>query len=336
MASSTDVRQWLIEQGETPPARGPVTAAQRALYDEAHPDPAGADFVTGADLPDDPAAAPIGTHAGERAPRPRAGRPRGAAALTSRLWGPAKGQGKGPRARKPAPKHARASVAGFVEDFWGDLAWMAAPLPPLQRVLQVQAPFAGVILEDTVRGTVIDNMVQPVARNVQAVKAINGTLGPPAYVLGIMLTGKRVPIPVIGPDGPVLDPETGEQVFNVDFDARTKMMFMGLRYSLLHMGSLSEQQMKAITARADDRIARGREVDKMIAWIFGMPEPPGDSAEEEALQHARTMARPSAAAAPGPAGPDVTYPPPDMSTHPYAYPPAPAAAMDAEGADPAR
>jgi hypothetical protein len=286
MSTSTDVREWAKTQpglaGQVP-ERGPLPRTLREAYDAAHPaPPAEPDYdggVTEADFPPDesPAAA------AEQRPRRVRGtaKPKG---LRERLWG-AKTTSKG----KPKPK--RISLTSFVEDAWSDMAWLAAPLPPLQRVLYAQAPYAGVVLEDSVKGTVVDAVLQPVARAETAIRAVNGLMGPPAFVAAIMAKGQRVqvieyvdddgnPHPLIGADG---SPVT-------DYDTPTKFMFMGLKYCLLQMTKVSAVQLRAVQERAEDRLERGREVDRMIAWIFGLPEPPDlVSAEEEAIKRAQQM-----------------------------------------------
>jgi hypothetical protein len=115
------------------------------------------------------------------------------------------------------------------------------------------------------------------------------------FVMGIMAKGNRVglveldengqerPVMVLGPDGETLVQAT-------DYDTPTKFMFMGLKYCLLQMTKLTPVQLEAVQERAADRIERGKAVDKMIAWIFGMPEPPDlVTAEEEAIKRAQQM-----------------------------------------------
>lgn len=348
-ASSTDVRAWLIEQGETPPQRGPIPERQRQLYAEAHP--ADSDDVSGADPLNIAAAGTGGTAAGEQAPRRIKGTPLIAGAR-ERLWGPRGRPGAGGRARPGRGKHARVSLATWAEDLWGDLAYMAAPLPPVQKVLYLQAPYAGPVVESSLKGTAADAALQPIARNMQAVKAINGLVGPPVFVAGILLLGGRVQVPVVDADGtPVTDPRTGQPAMRSEFDQRTKMMFLGLRYSLLSMSSLPAQQVAAVRASADERLARSRAMDAHINWIFDMTPPPeGTSVEDEALQRLGDVIGDQAPAAGPAAGAPVDgrlvppgTPVPPADSYPYGTPPQspgfmypPAPGMDAAGADPGR
>src|SRR5215469_16286761 len=153
MAATTDVRQWFREQGRGDEVgqRGAISQALRDEYEQAHragtvqgeliedsyPD-AGvtvADFPPDDDAPDsarEPAETPAGHKIrGERRPRAvKASKPK---RLTERLFG-----GGGRPVNRG--KHARISLGDFAEETWTDLAWLAAPIPPLATILQIQAP----------------------------------------------------------------------------------------------------------------------------------------------------------------------------------------------------
>ena len=343
MPAGTDVRAWLIEQGHEVPKRGPVPAALRELYDTEHGIEPGDDAgeVSGADPLGLAGAAPRATAPGERAPA-RARRSPLMAGARERLWGP-RGRPKAGGGRTRG-KHARVSLADFAEETWSDLAALFAPMPPVQKILTLQAPYAGVVAEGTVKGTVVDSALQPLARNLAAVKAVNGLLGPPVYVAAISLFGGRVEIPVAGPDGePVRHPETGEILTRSDFDPRTRLMFLGLKHSLMQMAAISPDQLAAVQERAADRASRSAEVDMIIQWLFSLdPPPPGVSPEDDAAERlggllggaagdaaaAAASSPPSAAAAGWPGG---TGWPADPATYPYPPP-----GMDGTGADPGR
>lgn len=281
-ASSTDVRAWAREQGhDIPSSRGPLPKHIKDAYAEAHPAPVvpgvveessfdpsmgvtEADFPPDDDYPDPGRAAssePAPKTKGER--KPRAVKPPPAkGGWRTRLFGPAK-----PTAHKA--KHARTSLSDFAEETWADLAFLAQPIPPLARILDIQAPYAGVVFDDQVRGTIVDTLLQPVAQYSGMIRGLNGLVGPPVYVGLICATGARVQVTT--PDGkPVVDPD-GNPV--TDFDGRTKMLFQGLRYSLLQMSKITEVNAEAITARRQESEARKMAVEVMIATIFDMPMP---------------------------------------------------------------
>jgi len=280
-ASSTDVRAWAREQGhDIPSSRGPLPKHIKDAYAEAHPAPVvpgvveessfdpsmgvtEADFPPDDDYPGDTAAPtePTAKTKGER--KPRAVKPPPAkGGWRTRLFGPAK-----PAAHKA--KHARTSLSDFAEETWADLAFLAQPIPPLARILDIQAPYAGVVFDDQVRGTIVDTLLQPVAQYSGMIRGLNGLVGPPVYVGLICATGARVQVTT--PDGkPVVDPD-GNPV--TDFDGRTKVLFQGLRYSLLQMSKITEVNAEAITARRQESEARKMAVEVMIATIFDMPMP---------------------------------------------------------------
>lgn len=289
MPSTTDVRQWARENGYAIGDRGAVPGDVREAYDQAHrgpvidgaahgvlgapgdedfpgpddPDPGeligqGAD-VTAAPAPPPPPAPPApagdGPAPGEKAPR-KVGRSRGRGRSRFPKWFGARKTRRG-RGRGSIP---RASLGDFAEETWMDLAWLAAPIPPLAMMLELQAPYAGVVLDDQVSGTVIDDLLQPVARYSGAFRALNGLMGPPVSVLLICLEGRR-------------DEETGE------FDGRTKMMFGMLRYSLAQMLRVSEVSQSAIEERATAIAERGKVVDGIVNRLFGLvPDQPRDGA----------------------------------------------------------
>jgi hypothetical protein len=319
-ASTTDVRTWLRdhqdEHGESVPARGALPAHLRQMYDDAHAGPVvqgtviddssgvtEADFPPADDGPPPPAEPP---RSRERKPRAVKGAPAGTG-LRERIFGPPK-----PGAKKPAAKPGpRTSLADWAEETWSDLAWLASPVPPLEKILTIQAPYAGVVFDEQVKGTFIDAPLQKVAQYSGTFRALNGMLGPPVYVGMICAVGQRVQL--VGPDGktPLLD-EHGNPV--TDFDARTKMLFQGLRYSLLQMTKIGEVNAEQIQARAQASVERTRAVEMMIATIFDMT-PPAFSPP------------PSAPRAPGGGGDQPNG---------YRYPDAGATVMDGTGADPGR
>lgn len=302
-ASSTDVRQWAREQGHEVPARGAVPQHLRDAYDQAHrpgtvqgevlpPDP---DMgVTEADFPPDE---DYDETKATRERKPRTVKPAKPQGIKERIFG-------GRTARPAKPRHARINLSDFAEETWSDLAWLAEPIPPLSKILTIQAPYAGALFDDAVKGTPVDALIQPVARYASGFRALNGLVGPPVYVAAICAAGQRVQ--------PV-DPATGLPAVDGDgnpvltYDARTRAMFAGLRYSLLQMTKIAEVNADAIRARTQAYSERMRAVDAMIDSIFGLEPAPAYAAPE-----------PAAAA----------------SANGYRYPDAPV--MDGTGADPGR
>lgn len=267
------------------------------------------DFVAAAAPPGTAAAPPRTRSSGERRPRSVRGKQQ-QTGRARRFWERAAGTDSSGTKDKGKTRK-RISLEGFVEDLYSDLAWLAggAGAVPLARMLQVQASYAGVIAETQFKDTLVDTALQPVARAQGALAAINGLAGPPVFVAGIMTTGQRVQItvPVVDADGrpvPARDPVSGDvardpatneplQAVEIreDFDTRTKMMFVGLRYCLLQMTKVTDKAADEIIAHGEQRMERGREVDRMIAWIFGMPSPDTQESrdEEEAIRRAQSL-----------------------------------------------
>jgi hypothetical protein len=321
VAATTDVRTWLREQGHQVNSRGQIPADLHALYARAHDGPpvipgelisdesAG---VTEADFPpaDDDSQQQESPQTGEENKKTRERKPR-----TVKPAVPAKGGirerifgGKPAAGKKPGPRQPRVSLSDWAEETWSDLAWLAQPIPPLAKMLTIQAPYAGVVLDEQVKGSPIDSMLQPVARYSGAWRAVNGLAGPPVYVGLICATGRRVQ---------PQDPLTGAPMVNPDgspvlvFDQRTQMLFQGLRYSLLQMTKISELNADQIRERTQASAERMAVVDQIISDLFDLA--PSSSPVPSPVHHS----------------PDGTG-----DTNGYRYPDPPV--MDDTGADPGR
>src|ERR1700679_1112333 len=171
-AKTTDVRAWLREQGEHVADRGPLPDGARARFEAAN------GVTAAADLEDYPAAdgggpetPPAATAAGERPPRRVRGKSQPVRGLR-RFWDTSGGKGK---ARK-RPARDRQPVTGFGEGIYGQLAWSMGGVRRVQKLLYLQAPFAGTVAEANVRDTAVDGLLQPLVRGEQAFKAVNGLL----------------------------------------------------------------------------------------------------------------------------------------------------------------
>jgi len=269
MATTTDVREWLkdhpdrLPEGREVPTKGRIPGDLQAVYDQhaeaigptgegtshfATPDEADydqgvtdADFIT-ADEPPDPEP---GT--AEVAPRRiRAARKEQAKSLRERIWG-----GGGAKGKRPAKKHPRVSLKGFAEDVFLDLAWTFQGLPPLEKVLYLEAPLAGQVVEDTCKGTVADTLLQPIARIDRQFKALEA-LTAPAWVAAIMVKG--------------------EKEASGDYTPATKLMFGGLRHALLSLSRVADVDFDQLKAKSEELKGKSDEIDGMIAWLFEMPE----------------------------------------------------------------
>lgn len=309
MAEPAEVRAWAREQGLEVNARGAIPADIIAQYDSWHndrlPDPDYTDpgdnaGVTEADFPPAPegdlfigeTAAPPKR---ERRPRTvKAARPKPGAKGWKQLFGGTQAKVKG----KGGP---RTDLSEFAEDTWRDLAMLSAGvMPPVSRVLTVQAPYAGVVFDEAVRGLpVVDAVLQPVARASVSLRALNGLLGPSFFTAAICVQGQWEMeadgvTPKFGDDGRMI-PTT-----------RTAMMFGGLKYSLLQMSRTAD--LSKVQERAEVDAERMRAVDQLVDFIFPMPR------KAPAPAHAGDHPSPASPPHPGAPGqvlvPTFVYPPP--------------------------
>lgn len=246
MASQAEVRRWANGQGMDVPVRGPLPASVLDAYSTEYPDGDQLDAAAAADVsepgppPDDLA---------EKKPRAvKTPRGRGLAALTSRAR--SDGKAKKGSARK-GPVRDRVPVDKLIAGGWRMLAGLARPLPATSRLLKLQAPVAGVLLEDSVRGTLVDRVLQPLARAEEGGKLLGALLGPPLIVTFMQAQPSSWPV-----------------------------LMPLLRESLLIWCEVAGPRMAAAVQRESDfEETYGTTVDDMIALLFAVP--PG-TAEERA------------------------------------------------------
>ena len=282
MANANEVREWAATEGYQVGAKGRIPGNVQDAYDAAHPGSNGA--ATGPDYPDDdfdslfpgaeshgeaPDLPPPPDDTTETPPR----RPRGSSkAKTARpSWLP----GSRKRTGRKKPAHPRVSTEDLLGAVWRGGAKLLTPLPPLQRTLRMQAPVAGMLLDDVVKDSIIDPVLQPLARLAAQGKTVQALVGPPAFVSAIM----------------------AHQIQRASMDPpqQPNPMFMavateGLRSSLMAWMDVAGPKFEQAMQREQEFEAKyGSSVDDMIAMIFAAP--PADEeammAEEEAIRRAQ-------------------------------------------------
>jgi hypothetical protein len=67
-------------------------------------------------------------------------------------------------------------------------------LLPVARVMEMQAPAVGLIVDDVVKGTIFDKVLQPVAKTGKAGESLFGIIGPPMLVGAIMTQPSMQPV----------------------------------------------------------------------------------------------------------------------------------------------
>lgn len=334
--TTTDVREWAQREGLKVSERGSVGKAVQDAYAAAHPAPTlpeggpsdplvfGDDYdgVTAADFPADPEPG-----SDERPPRPPERPAKGIKGLFSGLRSKS-GDGK-TRRRK-----ARIPLNSFAEGVWTDLADVA-PWPPLKAAFRFQSAYAAMVFDDAVKGTFIDPLIQPIAKADSTLRALDGLFGVPVFTAMICVAGSAE----TDQAGQNLYDENGWPVW----DARTELMFMGLKYSVRQMLRFSDVRLEEIEAKSAEMEERDRKADLMIAAMFAsLRKPPaqdqapedGPPVPEGAVRQMGNGRPVVTAAAPGP----VPFKPAQAQRQHRAagkqYPKPPV--MDTTGADPKR
>ena len=140
--------------------------------------------------PQPPGAGAAPTLNGERPPKPPPGQRR--RKLADRV--------KRARDNGPRPGHKRVSIENLVSSGWAMGAMALARSPralPVARVLDMQAPVAGIIVEDMAKGTLVDKLLQPLARGGEKAEKAFALAGPPLLV-GLMNANPQL-FPVLKP-----------------------------------------------------------------------------------------------------------------------------------------
>lgn len=276
--SDEEIRQWAQATGRTVGVKGRISKELRAEYERMARDgdevfPAAAVPRT---LPD-----PAGD--GEPAERPARAetRPRQVKAATgwrSRIWGQPK---PGPKSGgKAKAKYPRIPVDRLIERGWDVLARMFQPVNlPVSRVLAFQAPVAGVMLEDVVKGTIVDLVLQPIARAEAKLEVVGALAGPPAIVLALQLPGNQ----------PVNEDGTPNKAGAI----RHQVLMSALEEALMMWDEVTRSRMAEVQQKVQANEARRKEVQTIIGMIFAPPDDvaQAEAAEDEAIKNAREHMR---------------------------------------------
>lgn len=178
MATVQDIRAWAEANGHELTGKG-VSAVVRRAYDDAHSD-SEPDMFSQSEPARDQGFDDV---VEERPPvikEPSTLDKARSIADRVKRAGPAR-KPRAVKARKP-----RVPVDRFISRGWQFIAQAMQPISmPTARVLDVQAPVAGLVLEDVIKGTVVDKILQPLARTEQAGEVVFALLGPPAIVAAI-------------------------------------------------------------------------------------------------------------------------------------------------------
>lgn len=267
MATDAEIRRVLRKHGVDVTARGKLGAHHHEAYEriqaELHVSADGADSWDGPDDDGDVITATVpgqapgelegqddehGEPIAEARPRVRTGR-KGSAArrFADRVKASGKKQGKG-----PGRPRARVPVDRLISRGWGMGARLVAPVSQATaRTLMLQAPVAGLVLEDTVKGTAADTVLQVAARAEDAGERVFALAGPPLIVMAI------------------------ERAQGLEEPARTMRLAIlvpMLEEALSMWVRIAGDKMDTAAARMAETQATSEEVQKLIALIFPQAE----------------------------------------------------------------
>ena len=264
--ANQDIRRWAAGAGIDLASGGRIPTQVRKLYEERD-----SYYVPGvADGPDgdrDQGADPEPVEGGEPVdgmvavrPTPPAGPavvvptpPPGAAAGRRGLW-----RGRRPAAAPGAaddrPKRRRMSLEKLATGAWEAVAAAMTrtdAMLPTGRMMALQAPLVGGIVEDQLKGTIADQLLQPLARGGAKGEALFSLFGPPAIVATLTVR-----------------PELGTVLLPL------------LRTALEGWADIAGPQMVKLQARAERRAKTldGMGVDEIIAKLFAPPPGAKDAA----------------------------------------------------------
>ena len=80
----------------------------------------------------------------------------------------------------------RVSVEKLISGAWSFMSQAVQSFhPPVSRVLEMQAPVAGMILEDVVRNSIADRLLQPLARGMNGGEVAFALMGPPLLIAAL-------------------------------------------------------------------------------------------------------------------------------------------------------
>lgn len=271
MATTTDMRRWLRDQGEDVPERGRLRPELVARYEAAHDADAEWDMADLEDvgLADADEFEPSVPMQPERPPRTaRTVRAeRRAQPVTKRasgVLGKLLGEDKKKDAAKKGKKIPRTSLERLISRGYSEVGKILAPLSqPMSRCLQAQATFAGIVWEDTLRDTIVDRALQPAARAEEKLDKMFALVATPAAVLAAERNQLALAMQQITPQ---------------QFMVRQAFVMPVLREGLRKTLEISETYAEQIKEKIERDARWDAEIDAMLAMIF---EPPEEQAAQE-------------------------------------------------------
>jgi hypothetical protein len=268
-----DIRDWLRDRGHTVSDRGRIKAELVEQYNTAHAN--GADDPIEADepfliVPDDevmidPAPpAPVSPPepprtVEERKPQPPPKRRR-------KLFS-GKPEGGQPVKRATGRKlGSRTTTESLIGGVWAVVASLAGrgrpELVPMSRMMMFQSGTVGIVGDEAVKGTWIDNVLQPLARAGEKGKIAAAILGPPAIVGAVTVRPELYPV--------------------------AKPVLEALIMDYLEISEPAMEKIQKRIARMEDKLG-GAKVADVLASVFADVDVPTEPSpdEEAAIRRAR-------------------------------------------------
>jgi len=264
--TDTEIRDWARATGRAVGEKGRIGAPLRAEYEQmiagmadALPQPPpGAPPVS--DVPDVPPPARPETR-----PRKVGGKPK-RRTMAGRFKAWLAGDSPGGKAR---PQKPRLPVGKLAERGWSRMARAAEMVNvPVGRCMQWETALVGIEFEAAVKGTVVDRVLQPLARAEEKITGVGSLVAMPLIVGALQSPGNQ-------PDTPVgaMRHHTLMTMLEECVEAQLE---------LLGDPGVAEK----VAAAQAERASRRAEVEKIISMIFAPPAETADEAAEDAARRA--------------------------------------------------
>lgn len=160
---------------------------------------------------------------------------------------------KSSTAAKPKKKVPRVPVDRLISRAWDMMGGLAARVDvPLGRCLQMQAPVAGLIMEDIVKGTFADRALQPVARAEEKAEKGLALLGPPLCVVGL---------------------EMAQQMPEDQRKLREAILWPLLIESMVLWDRIAGDKVEELATRVTQEAPARERAEKLAGLIFNLPAP---------------------------------------------------------------
>jgi hypothetical protein len=162
-----------------------------------------------------------------------------------RIRGAISRRSKAPTTTSRKPKQPRVSTENVISGFWSLMSLVVKPISlPAAKAFAMEAPVAGMILDDQIRGTFTDRVLQPLARAESQGKTFGALMAPPLLVMAID-----------------------------KYPARAEMLLPMLRKSLVwHIQVAGPKIEQLLEDEREFEEKYGQDINTMIMSFFAVPE----------------------------------------------------------------